>query len=434
MEPGFVDLDVTDVSLVTADRLSFEEGLERVLAGACVLEAVPLPLADALGGVLAEPLISRAALPGLANSAMDGYALQRESILGATAELPARLRVIGILPAGVGWSGDPIAPGEAVAIMTGAPVPEGADSVVRIEHTRDAAKGFRGVGDVVEVTTATDAGRNIRPAGEDALPGDTMVAGGTIVRPGTVAVAAALGYQSLNVVRRPTFAILVSGDELVPPHRYREVIEAGGVPESNGPMLAAQVRASGAEVGRCNTVGDDPEELARAITRARSEDVLVISGGASMGAGDLVKQVLGELGFELEFWRLRMRPGSPVAFGRLDGLPVFSLPGNPASAFVSFELLVRPFLRAMAGWSVPVAPRLTALAGNEFASPPSVTSFARVTLEAGTPPVAVPSGPQGSGLVRSLGTADGLVVVPQGVARIERGEFVEVVEVGGCWG
>ena len=418
-------LPVVHVSLVKADWLSFDEALERVLNGASVLETVESGIDSALGRVLAEPLSARATIPASANSAMDGYAARSDSVLGATPENPARLEVKGRIAAGMSAAGVRVGAGEAVAIMTGAPVPEGADSVIRVEHT----SGWRQEGEVVSVTAGSDAGRNIRLAGGDACAGETVLSAGTVVTPGAVAVATAFGHDSLKVVRAPHVRVLVTGDELAPNERYREVIEGIAVPDSNGPMLVAQARSSGAAAEGHALVGDDPDELRRVIDAARCADALVVSGGASMGDRDLVKGVLGEFGFELDFWRVRMRPGSPVGFGFLDDLPVFSLPGNPASAFVTFETLVRPFIRGLAGFDPPVPFRIRAVAGEELGSTARMTVFQRVRLN-GEEPVATLSGRQGSGLVRSLGSADGLAVLPEGVTEVPCGERVEVIATG----
>ena len=409
-----------------ADWLSFAKSRRRVMGRAEVLDPVVVPLADGLGHVLAEPLVARADLPAFNNSAMDGYAVRAGGVEGASPSAPVRLRVVGRVGAGQHWKRGPLAADEAARIMTGAPVPPGADSVVRVEHTEG---GWKNPGTDVVVVSGGDALRNIRPRGEDIRASDIGMESGALVTPGVLALAAALGYETLTVVPRPLVTVLVTGDELCPPHRYDQVIRGRGVPDSNGPMLTAQIRACGARCDRHDTVGDDVDHLREAIIRARTADALVISGGASVGDRDLVKRVLDDLGFELDFWRVRMRPGSPVAFGMLQELPVFSLPGNPASAFVTFEVLVRPFLRARAARR-PGTEAIQAVAGEHFAGPEGVTSFLRVKLDRSRkPPVARLSGRQGSGLVRSLGLADGLGIIPEGISQITEGDAVEVTPV-----
>lgn len=428
MEPGTRLDHLRHVSLVRADWLSVEESLERVLARAEPLGPTLVPLGRALGRVLAGPLVARATLPGFPNSAMDGYAVRAADLRGASSSAPVRLRVTGRTAAGAGVNLEPVQSGEAVRIMTGAPLPPGADSVVRVEDTEG---GWKAAGEDVVAVDDRDVGRHVRPRGEDVRAGETLVQPGALVTPGLVGAAAALGHEELPVASRPKVAIMATGDELRSTDAYGEVIRGVAVPESNSSMLAAQATACGARIVSSRLVGDERTLLRDAVTEALAADVLVVSGGASMGDRDLVKEVLLELGFEPEFWRVRMRPGSPVAFGVLGELPVFSLPGNPSSAFVTFEVLARPLIGARAGLPPDPLRTILSVAGEELAGPARTTSFLRVKLDhGGTPPVATLSGPQGSGLVRALALAEGLARIPEGVSRIRAGEAVEVTRVG----
>ncbi len=415
----------------SADWLSLGDALERILESAAPLGTEEVALADARGRAIADPLVASCTLPAHDNSAMDGYAVRGEDVRGADPERPRELTVTGVARAG-GEAAPPVGPGEAVRIMTGAPLPPGADSVVRVEHT-DREAGAVGT---LRIRSDADADRNVRPAGEDLREGDLLLEAGTALTPGCLALLAALGVPRIRVRRRPRVALLSTGDELVPPEAVERIREGRAVADSNGVFLAAAVEEAGALAIRLGIVGDDADLLRAAVSRAGDADVLVTTGGASMGEADLLKRVLEEDGLETLFWRVRMRPGTPFGLYRLprEGrppLPVLGLPGNPASAFVTFEVFVRPYLLARAGHARPHRPVLRARAGERLASTPKAAHFLRVTLEApiggSEPPVARLAGPQGSGLVRSLATADGLAFVPDGADVVEAGDEVCVV-------
>lgn len=413
-----------------ADWISVERALHTAVSVARPLPGETVPLSRALGRALAVSIEARATLPPWDNSAMDGYAVRGEDVAGASADAPVRLRVVGESRAGVA-AGGRLGPGEARRIMTGAPVPAGADSVVRVEDTdREEHPG------VVLVRSDRDRDRNVRPGGQDMRRGDVVLEAGTSIGPGQVAVAAAAGFAEVRVHRRPRIAILSSGDELVGPEDYEDVVEGRAIPETNGPAIAAAAAAAGAEAIPPLLARDDPDDIREKVLAAAEADVLVTSGGASMGEADLFKRVLAKEGLELSFWRVTLRPGSPLSLGHLprEGgapLPVFGLPGNPASAFVTFELFVRPFLLRLAGHRRIHRTVVRATAGEELASTPRLTHFHRVTLhDDGGTLMARLTGPQGSGLVRSLGRADGLAVVPRGIRAIEAGRPVDVILLG----
>lgn len=415
----------------TADWLPVDEARARVLAQATVLGAQRVPVSEAIGQALAEELTATATLPPWDNSAMDGYAVRAEDILGARADKPSTLDMIGIARAGEPADTD-VGPGQAIRIMTGAPIPRGADTVVRVEDTDAEADSGR-----VRIMAARDRGRHIRGAGQDMLAGEALLAPGHTILPGAVGLLAAAGREQVLVHRRPTVAVLTTGDELRTADRYDDVRAGRGIPDSNGPMLAALVRAAGGHAVPLGIAGDSREDLTQLLHAGAECDVMVTIGGASMGDADLVKRVLDDLGFRQDFWRVQMRPGSPFGFGHLPigkrEQPVFSLPGNPASAFVTFEVFVRPYLLAVAGHRRRERRIVTCRAADSVEVPATLTHFQRVMLT-DTPDglSASLTGSQGSGLVSGLARADGLAVIPPDVTRVDPGDPLEVMLLDGA--
>ncbi len=420
-----------------ADWLSYPSAIERILGHAAPLSTELLPFTQAMGRALGSDLLAPRTLPEHDNSAMDGYAVLARDIGGASADAPVTLAVVGQSLPGAPWPGT-VGHGQAVRIMTGAAVPEGVDSVVRVEHTNS------GDGPTVEIRTATDALHNIRPAGEDMSAGDVVAAKGTTLSPGHVAVLTSTGHIVVPVGRTPRVALLSTGDELVSVAALREVIGdepaldvlwANRIVDSNTPTLEACVRDAGGTPTAIGIARDRKDSIHEQLDRVGDADLLVTTGGASMGTHDLLKRVMDERGFRQEFWRVRIRPGSPVSLGFLPRedstpVPVFGLPGNPASAFVTFELFVRPYIRALAGHSKVHRPLIRAVAGESMRAPKDLTVFLRVTLSGeGAVPTANLTGPQGSGLVSSLGLADGLAQINEGTDVIARGESVDVVRL-----
>ncbi len=415
-----------------ADWLSYPAALRRTLRSARATEAVTIPVGRAAGRSLAVPVTARATLPSWPNSAMDGFAV-RSADLDPWPKQGVRLPVAAqALPGELPLGG--VAPGRAVKIMTGGPVPEGFDSVIRVEHTDGGAEaGF------VRIRRRDDLGRHVRAPGKDMVRGAETVPAGRVVHSGTIPVIVASGADSVRVFRRPRVGILSSGDELVGPDRFEEVVAGRGVPDTNRAMIAAAVAEAGGVGVDLGVAPDSAAGLREALGGVEGVDLLVSTGGASMGERDLLKRILLEMSFRLDFWRVRVRPGSPLSFGHLDGearsLPVFGLPGNPASAFVTFHAFVAPFLRAMLGSERPEGTTVAAVAESVLASPAGLTQFLRVRLLPPTGPDQLPrcalSGPQGSGLVRSLRDADGLAVIPEGRARIEAGEPTQVLALPG---
>ena len=410
----------------TGDWLRFDEALARILSHLSPLPPETVPLEEALGRALANDVLAPGPLPPWDNSAMDGYAVRGDDVAGATKEHPVVLVVTGVIHAGTRFEGT-VGPGDAVRIMTGGEVPAGADTVIRVEDT-DSEKTDTGT---LRIYSERDRGRHVRPAGQDWVEGAIALESGTGIGPGQTAVLAAARVSLVSVHRKPEVAILASGDELVDldspyldPHR---------IAESNSHYVSAGVRAAGGTPRRLGIARDDREDIRYHLARAADADVLVTLGGASMGEGDLFKTVLEDLGLQLDFWRVKIRPGSPMSFGRLPlggggSQTVFGLPGNPASAFVTFELFVRPFLLALAGHIRLHRPTVTALAAVDLTTAEDITGFLRVRLSRpGAELEASLTGPQGSGLVGSLGAADGLAVIPEGVRAIPRGAPVEVM-------
>lgn len=415
-----------------ADWLSYQDALERVLADARPMPARPMPPAYALGRSLAAPVVARATLPSWPNSAMDGFAV-RSGDLAGRGDGDLRLPVAGQSYPGTVPLED-VPPGAAVRVMTGGPIPVGFDSVIRVEHT----DGEASAGAVV-IHRTDDLGKHVRTAGKDMECGDETVPSGAVVHSGTLPVILASGADRVQVHRRPRVGVLSSGDELVGTDRFDRVVEGRAIPDTNLGMIAAAVAEAGGVPVDLGVAPDDREALRETLGAVEGVDVLVSTGGASMGEKDLLKRILLDLSFRLDFWRARVRPGSPLSFGHLqpDGaaLPVFGLPGNPASAFVTFHVFVAPYLRAMTGSARPLGTIVTAVTETVLSAPAGLTQFFRVRLSApsdagGTTRCAL-TGPQGSGLVRSLRDADGLAIVPEGVDRIERNESAQVMLLPG---
>jgi molybdopterin molybdotransferase len=414
----------------TPDWLAPGEALDRVLSGVEPLGFEELPLLECLGGVLAEEVVAPLDLPPWDNSAMDGFAVRGADVAGASADAPRRLRVVGEISAGrLPERG--VGAGEALRISTGAPLPPGADTVVRVEHT---AGGDGGVG-WVEVRSDADAGRNVRPRGEDVRSGERVLAAGSVLRPGAIALAASVGRGTLRVVRRPVVAVLGSGDELVAVEEFARVAGGGRIVSSNSYALAASLAESGMRVRLLGIARDTPESLAAHLAGAAGCDALVTSGGVGPGAHDHVPGALASLGTTVAFWRVRVRPGSALAFGTvagLGGIPWFGLPGNPVSTQVTFALFVRPALLRMAGHAAVHLPTVRARLAERYDVRGDVLHLPRVRLEREGSDgfVARLTGAQGSGVASSMAAADGIAVLDGGRSAAA-GDAVPVVVLGG---
>ncbi|MDQ3855990.1 MAG: molybdopterin molybdotransferase MoeA [Chloroflexota bacterium] len=397
--------------------LSVEEAGRRILGTFSVLPAEPAPLLDALGLTLAEDICATFDIPPLSNSAMDGYAVRAEDTLQATPDSPRRLRILSNLPAGY-VSDRTVEPGTAIRIMTGAPVPEGADAVVQVELTDRQ-------GDDVLVQAEVARWRNVRHAGEDVRAGETVLARGARIRPAEVGVLASLGLERVPVVRRPKVGILATGDELL---ELGEPLAAGKIYNSNAYSTAAQVLEAGGVPVRLGVARDTQDSLRGKLGAALQAgvDMLISSGGVSVGDFDLVKDMLAAEG-EVDFWQVNMKPGKPLAFGRLAGVPMLGLPGNPVSSMVSFELFGRPALHKMLGQPLSPRPQVTARLLDRYHKTDGRRHFLRVRVEERDGEhVARLTGEQGSGILTSLSRANGLAVVPESSAGLRPGDQVTV--------
>jgi molybdopterin molybdotransferase len=393
--------------------LTVEQALEQILSRVHVLPAERVALLESLDRVLAEPIVSTREIPPWPNSSMDGYAVRSaDTHLGGA----LRLVVIGRVPAG-SMPEQPVGPGQAARIFTGAPMPDGADAVIPQEDVEIDGTG-------IVVSHAVDAGAFVRPRGEDVRPGDSVLSPGQVIGPAEVGLLATLGWPQVGVRRRPRVAILSTGNELAD---LGHEPGPGQIPNTNTYSLMTQTREAGGEpinLGVAADRLDDIEDRLRAIEHA---DVLVSSAGVSVGDLDLVRAALEKLGAELHLWRVSMRPGKPITFGSLHGRPLFGLPGNPVSAMVTFELFVRPALRKMLGHAVLDRPRIMARAAQPIPNPGQRRGYLRVTLAPeGDQYAARLTGEQGSAILRSMVLADGFAVVP-GDTVIEKGEGVEVI-------
>ena len=398
--------------------LSVEDVQERILAGIFAKETETTPILDAGGRVLAEDIIADMSVPPWDNSAMDGFAVQAADIEKAGPSSPVILRVIGNLPAGTAPD-RAVGSGEAIRIMTGAPVPPGADTVVRFEDTRSD-------GDSVEILEAIPMGKNVRRAGEDVQQGELVLRAGMLLRPQEIGMLAVAGRQSVAVIQRPTVALLATGDEVVD---AGEPVPPGKIRNINSYTNAAQVRRHGGIPMMLGIVPDDAERIRSTIRRAIADgaDILVTSGGVSVGDYDFVKQILAEEG-EVEFWWINMKPGKPMAFGRIGGIPFFGLPGNPVSAMISFELFVRPAIGKMQGREPRPTRSVRARLLDPIPRKDNRRHYLRVRLTAaGDGWEATLTGSQGSGILSSLVEADGLAVIPESKSSLEAGTEVEVL-------
>jgi molybdopterin molybdotransferase len=387
--------------------LGAAEAAIRILAEVRPQPALRIPLDDALDSVLAEDVVSRLDIPAWTNSAMDGYAVRGEDVRGATEARPVSLRVVEQLPAGR-FPEKVIGPGECARIFTGAPLPRGADSVIRQEDTDLGAT-------TVLVLKDRDVGVNIRRAGEDIRKGATVLTAGAELGPAQLGVLASLAVAHPLVYRRPRVAILGSGDEIVDIDQPEEILSGRKIASSNTHTLVALVRRAGGEPVNLGIAGDTPEDLRTHLTRALDSDLLVTTAGISVGEHDFVRSVLEELGGELRFWKLRMRPGAPVGFGLLGRMPWIGLPGNPVSTMVTFELFVRPAIRRMMGHRLPFRRTVSVRVAEPIKLKPKLQHFLRgiVTEGAGGPEARL-TGPQGSGILTSMTLANALLIVPEG--------------------
>jgi molybdopterin molybdotransferase len=396
--------------------LSVEEARARILSAFAPLPAEQVALPDGLGRVLAEPVHARLTQPPSAVSAMDGYAVRAADV----AKVPARLTIVGSAPAGGAYD-DRLKPGEAVRIFTGGPLPQGADAIVIQEDTQAE-------GDTVIVKESSPAGHYVRPAGLDFKKGELGLPAGKRLNARDIGLAAAMNHPWLQVRRRPRVAILASGDEIVMPG---EPMGAHQIVSSNGPALAAFLRSAGAEPIDLGIAPDNRAALQRLAAGAAGADLLVTTGGASVGEHDLMRAALGDQGLALDFWRIAMRPGKPLMFGRIGSTPVLGLPGNPVSSLVCAIVFLRPALGAMLDQQADFPEPETALAGMALAENDSRQDYLRARLSRGSDGrlIATPFAKQDSSMQFLLQQADCLVIRPPRATALPAGAPVPILRL-----
>ncbi|MBK6319075.1 MAG: molybdopterin molybdotransferase MoeA [Dehalococcoidia bacterium] len=412
--------------------ISVEEARERILANFQRLPVERKPLLAALGQVLAADVVSPYDLPPLANTGMDGYALRAADTAGASEAAPVRLRVITNLAAGY-VSDVPIGSGEAARIMTGAPIPPGADAVVPFEETDEVLRGPNEQprpGGEVAIFKAAKHGANVRERGGDVRAGNRVIEAGRVLRASEIGVLSSLGLTEVAVFRRPVVAILSTGDEVTPPG---EALLPGRIYDANSAAVAAQVASFGGVPRVLGIAKDTIEDLTSKLREGLDADMLVTSAGVSRGDFDVVKDVLAREG-QVDFWTVRMRPGKPLAFGAFaapDGrrIPHLGLPGNPVSSMVSFELFGRPAIFKMLGKQGWERPSVRAIVRERVVNPDPRRYFARCIVTQGEDGrwYADLSGPQGSNILTGMSGANALTVIPEHVTVVEAGEEIDAM-------
>ncbi len=410
--------------------LSVEQALEKIFGYVDVLDAEQSPILDCLGQVLAEDVSSSINVPPLDNSAMDGYAVRARDTHSASPQSPRFLQVIDTVTAG-SISKYVVKPGTAIRIMTGAPIPKGADSVIRLEDTDEAQR--KGTLAEIGVLHEVKPGLDIRRAGEDITRGSLVLPKGIVIKPSQVGVLASLGRSTVTVIRRPVVAILATGNELTD---IGQPLPGGKIYNSNSYSVAALVLRYGGIPKTLGIALDSKSSLVVGLRQGLDADMLITTGGVSVGAYDIVRDVLAKQG-EIAFWRVRMKPGKPIAFGTVKGLgktgaarniPHLGLPGNPVSAMVTFELFARPAILKMLGREKLAKPVIEAVITEPIVNSDGRRIFARAIVDKrGEQYFARLTGPQGSGILTSMSLANGLVIVPEDKPRVEAGDTVQVM-------
>jgi molybdopterin molybdotransferase len=415
--------------------LTVEEALQKILSEVSVLETETIPIIESLGQVLAEDIVSDINVPPLDNSAMDGYAVRAIDTKGASEKTPKVLKVIETIIAG-GISKNEVTPGTAMRIMTGAPMPKGADSVVQFENTDEAwrkqespEKPAARVG----IFEETKAGNHIRLAGEDVKRGTTILKKGSIIRPGEIGVMASIGHGRVKVIRRPVVAVLSTGNELV---EIGQKLAEGKIYNSNTYSIASLVKKYGGIPKVLGIALDNEQSLVAKLKEAQDCDMLLTTGGVSMGDYDMVKDILARDG-QMVFWKVRVKPGKPLAFGKIKGktkdgkprsIPHLGLPGNATSCMVSFELFVRPALLKMMGKKRLDKPAVPAIINESVKNDAGRRIYDRaITEKQDGHYIARLTGPQGSGILTSMALANSLVLIPEETDNVNKGDTVQAL-------
>lgn len=397
------------------DLLPVAEAQQRILDAVSPLPAEQISLAEGLGRVLARSVASRRDQPPMAMSAMDGYAVRAVDV----ATLPATLKVVGYAPAGHAFDGS-VGAGEAVRIFTGAPVPEGADTIVIQENTEQSDEVVRVIDGPAPV------GRYIRPAGLDFATGDVLLPSGKVLTARDVGLSAAMNVPWLNVHRKPRISILATGDEIVMPG---DPIGRDQIVSSNALSLAAFITVQGGTPLDLGIAPDEEDGLRALAAGARGSDILVTTGGASVGDHDLVQSVLGDIGLEVDFWRIAMRPGKPLMFGRIDGTYLIGLPGNPVSSLVCAIIFLTPAIRKMLGMDNLLPETGTARLGTDLPENDEREDYLRASLSSDDKGdiVATPYGKQDSSMFATIARADALVIRKPFASALKAGSAVEFI-------
>lgn len=398
--------------------LSVEEALERILANIKTLDITHVPLSASLGLVLAQDIVAQENIPPFDNSAMDGFALLSKDSKPSNGQ-PPRLRVTGGIAAGY-VADSPVEEGTAMRIMTGAPVPAGADAVIQVELTRfDGPKSTW-----VEVLQEVTPGNNIRPAGEDIQRGQTVLTRGMEIGAWEIGILATLGWATVPVIRRPRVAILGTGDEVID---IGEALQPGKIRNSNSYLLEAAVQQAGAEAHRLGVARDTIESLREKFREAMTYDLILTSGGVSVGDFDLVKKIMQEQG-DINFWRINMRPGKPVAFGYIGKAPLLGLPGNPVSTAVTFALFGRPIIRKMLGHMRLSKPQIDVIVEDGVSDRAMRRHYVRAHVRWQDGRFAArTTGNQGSHVMTSLLNANAFVIVPEGGVEVHAGDTAKAM-------
>lgn len=395
--------------------LRVEEASERILAEIRSLAAEAVPLRAALGRVCAEDILATVTMPPWSNSSMDGYAVRSADITPVMKGEPVTLRVVGTIAAGE-LAPKALKRGQAIRIMTGAPVPGGADSVIRKEDTDDGSQK-------VQIRDARDVWKNIRQAGEDYQRGDLLAKRGTPIKPALIGVLASSGVATVQAFRRPRVAIISSGNELVDIDDFEEVIASRRIVSSNSYTLDALTRVAGGVPVDLGIAADTKASLRKKLEQAGDCDLILTSAGVSVGELDYTRDVFAALGGKQRFWKVKMRPGAPLAFGMLHDVPWLGLSGNPVSAMVSFELFVRPALRKMQGYAALFRRPVTVTLEEEVKIGAKLTHFLRASVtrkEDGTLTARL-TGLQSSGALTSMVKANALLIVPETSPTVAKG-------------
>lgn len=398
--------------------LPVDEAIKIILNEVKPLSGERVSIDNALGRVLYEDIVSTRNIPFSDNSAMDGFAVISEDLKGVDENHPRVLKIIEELPAGK-VPARKIKSGECAKIMTGGIMPEGADAVVMVEDTESISETE------VKIKTQVEKGENVRFQGEDIQAGKVALKKGTLLRPQEIGLLAALGKSSVNVYQRPVAGILSTGSELI---NIDEQVSAGKVVDSNSYTLYSAVKSAGGIPLPLGIAKDSDEEIKHRILGNRSVHIFITSGGVSVGEFDLVKDLFNEIGCQMKFWRVAIKPGKPFAFGLLNGIPLFGLPGNPVSSFVAFEIFVRPALLKMQGHRNIFRRQFEAVMSVDFTNKPGRTHFVRGILEWDNNKLKVkPSGDQGSAMISTLVSANCLIVVPAETGDVKAGDSVRVI-------